>query len=260
MEPVSFKIAGASFLFRVSDTLTEINLTERPISKPMNRLLEHCYAYPHPAVTTDVVVFTIRKNTLSVLLIERRNPPFQGMWALPGGFLEMHEDLETCAKRELQEETGIEGIYLEQLGTFGEPKRDPRERVISVTYFALTPSDHLKPRASSDAAQTAWFPITALPDLAFDHERILRLARQRLVAKLSYTNIALQILPQSFTLSQLQTVYEILLDESLDKRNFRKAILARNIICETGETLRQGNHRPAKTYRSINPSRVEILS
>jgi 8-oxo-dGTP diphosphatase len=222
--------------------------------------LNHCYEYPHPAVTTDVVVFTIRDNALEVLLIQRKNPPFQGMWALPGGFLEMDEDLETCAKRELLEETGIDGVYLEQLGTFGEPQRDPRERVISVTYFALTPSDHLKPRASSDAARTAWFPITGLPELAFDHDRILRLARQRLVAKLSYTNIALQMLPASFTLSQLQTVYEILLNETLDKRNFRKAILARKIIQETGETIRQGNHRPAKTYRSINPSRVEILS
>ncbi|MET0051552.1 MAG: NUDIX hydrolase [Candidatus Thiodiazotropha sp.] len=170
----------------------------------------HCYEYPHPAVTTDVVVFTIRDNALEVLLIQRKNPPFQGMWALPGGFLEMDEDLETCAKRELQEETGIEGVYLEQLGTFGEPQRDPRERVISVTYFALTPSDHLKPQTSSDAARTAWFPFTALPELAFDHDRILSLARQRLVAKLSYTNIALQMLPASFTLSQLQTVYEIL--------------------------------------------------
>ncbi|MET0066163.1 MAG: NUDIX domain-containing protein [Candidatus Thiodiazotropha sp.] len=226
----------------------------------MNTSLEHCYEYPHPAVTTDVVLFSLRDRTLDVLLIQRKNPPFQGMWALPGGFLEMDEDLETCAKRELLEETGIDGVYLEQLGTFGAPQRDPRERVISVTYFALTPSDDLKPEASSDAARTAWFPVTELPELAFDHDRIIRLARQRLVAKLSYTSIALQMLPECFTLSQLQTVYEILLDEPLDKRNFRKSILARNIIQETGETLRQGNHRPAKTYRSINPSRVEFLN
>ncbi|PVV15672.1 MAG: NUDIX hydrolase, partial [gamma proteobacterium symbiont of Ctena orbiculata] len=123
----------------------------------------HCYDYPHPAVTTDVVLFTIRQQTLSVLLIQRANHPFQGMWALPGGFLEIDEDLETCAKRELMEETGITGVYLEQLYTFGNPQRDPRERIISVTYFALSQSDSLSPKASSDAAQAAWFPINELP-------------------------------------------------------------------------------------------------
>lgn len=219
----------------------------------------HCYDYPHPAVTTDVVLFTIRQDALSVLLIQRGNPPCQGMWALPGGFLNIDEDLETCAKRELLEETGVEGVYLEQLYTFGDPKRDPRERVISVTFYALSQSDHLTPKASSDAALTAWFAINQLPELAFDHADIVQLARQRLVSKLGYTTIAFQMLPKSFTLSQLQSVYEILLNESLDKRNFRKGILARNIIKESGEYSRIGNHRPAKTYRVINPSQVEII-
>ena len=219
----------------------------------------YSYDYPHPAVTTDVVLFTIQMRALSVLLIQRKNPPYQGMWALPGGFLNIDEGLESCAKRELREETGIEGVYLEQLGTFGKPDRDPRERVISVTYFALTPSDHLTPKASSDAAETAWFPISQLPDLAFDHAGIIDRARERLVAKLGYTTIAFQMLPDSFTLSQLQSVYEILLNETLDKRNFRKGILARDIIRETGEYSRQGNHRPAKTYQVVNPTRVEII-
>lgn len=225
----------------------------------MSSAQPHCYPYPHPAVTTDVVLFTIRNGVLSVLLIQRANPPFGGMWALPGGFLEIDEDLEYCAQRELLEETGIQGVYLEQLYTFGAPERDPRERVISVTYFALTRSDTLQPRASSDAREAAWFPVSQLPELAFDHAAIVGLARQRLVAKLSYSTIAFQLLPESFTLSQLQAVYEMLLDESLDKRNFRKAMLARNILRETGEFSRTGNHRPAKTYRLINPSRVEII-
>ncbi|MES9940467.1 MAG: NUDIX domain-containing protein [Candidatus Thiodiazotropha sp. 6PLUC2] len=225
----------------------------------MNLQKRYNYDYPHPAVTTDVVLFTIQMNILSVLLIERKNPPFQGMWALPGGFLDIDEDLEACAKRELNEETGIEGVYLEQLGTFGAPLRDPRERVISVTYFALTPSDHLSPKASSDAAKTAWFPINKLPDLAFDHADIIDRARKRLIAKLGYTTIAFQMLPDSFTLSQLQSVYEVLLNENLDKRNFRKGILARNIIRETGEYSRLGNHRPAKNYQVINPTQVEII-
>lgn len=219
----------------------------------------HCYDYPHPAVTTDVVLFTIRQGVLSVLLIQRGNSPYQGMWALPGGFLDIDEDLEACAKRELLEETGIDGVYLEQLYTFGDPQRDPRERVISVTYFALTQSDHLSPEASSDAALTDWFSISELPELAFDHANIIQLAHKRLVSKLGYTTIAFKMLPKSFTLSQLQSVYEILLNQRLDKRNFRKAILTRNIIKETGEYARTGSHRPAKTYQVINPSQVEII-
>ncbi|MGD8909070.1 MAG: NUDIX domain-containing protein [Chromatiales bacterium] len=218
----------------------------------------YCYAYPHPAVTTDVVLFTLHEGELCVLLIERSNMPYQGMWALPGGFLEIAEDLEACAKRELQEETGIEGVYLEQLYTFGAPDRDPRERIISVTYFALTRSDTLQPKAASDAARVAWFAVSELPGLAFDHAEIIQLARQRLVAKLNYSTIAFQLLPKSFTLSQLQSVYEILLDEHLDKRNFRKAMLTRGILRETGKLARSGSHRPAKTYRVVNPTRVEI--
>jgi 8-oxo-dGTP diphosphatase len=220
---------------------------------------QHCYNYPHPAVTTDVVLFTIRHGVLSVLLIHRGNSPYKGMWALPGGFLDIDEDLEACAKRELLEETGIEGVYLEQLYTFGDPQRDPRERVISVTYFALSQSANLSPKASSDAALADWFSISELPELAFDHANIIQLAHNRLVSKLGYTTIAFKMLPKSFTLSQLQSVYEILLNEKLDKRNFRKGILARNIIKETGEYARTGNHRPAKTYRVINPSQVEII-
>jgi 8-oxo-dGTP diphosphatase len=220
---------------------------------------QHCYDYPHPAVTTDVVLFTIRQGVLSVLLIQRGNVPYKGMWALPGGFLDIDEDLEACAKRELLEETGVEGVYLEQLYTFGDLQRDPRERVISVTYFALSQSDNLSPKASSDAALAAWFSICELPELAFDHANIIQMAHKRLVSKLGYTTIAFKMLPKSFTLSQLQSVYEILLNEKLDKRNFRKGMLARNIIKETGEYARTGNHRPAKTYQLINPSQVEII-
>ncbi len=219
----------------------------------------YCYAYPHPAVTTDVVLFTLRDNTLCVLLIERLNEPFRGMWALPGGFLEIDEDLEDCAVRELREETGVEGVYLEQLYTFGAPRRDPRERIISVTYFALARSDSLQPKAASDAARVEWFALTQLPQLAFDHAAIIQSAHRRLVAKLNYSTIAFQLLPESFTLSQLQAVYEILLDEPLDKRNFRKGMLARGILRETGEFVRNGKHRPAKTYRVTDPTRVEII-
>jgi 8-oxo-dGTP diphosphatase len=181
------------------------------------------------------------------------------MWGLPGGFLEISEDLETCAKRELKEETGIDGVYLEQLYTFGDPHRDPRERVISVTYFALVHPSPISPRAGSDANQARWFPRYALPELAFDHARMIELAYQRLVAKLEYSSIAFQFMPNQFTLSQLQTVYEIILNREFDKRNFRKRILAQNLIKATDQYTRSGNHRPARLYRLRNPKRVDIL-
>ncbi len=219
----------------------------------------YCYEYPHPAVTTDVVVFSIRQQRLQLLLIRRAADPYRGHWALPGGFLDIDEDLEACAKRELKEETGISGVFLEQLYTFGTPTRDPRERVISVTYYALVPSARLQVRAASDAAAADWFPLDQLPDLAFDHREIITLAHQRLVAKLNYSTIAFQFMDETFTLSELQSVYEILRQEQLDKRNFRKWILAIDQIEETGELRRDGNHRPARVYRVKHPQRVEII-
>jgi len=220
----------------------------------------HCYDYPRPALTTDVVVFTLREQQLQLLLIRRANPPHAGMWALPGGFLDMGEDLERCAQRELEEETGVSGVYLEQLYSFGKPDRDPRGRVISVAYFALVPEHRLPaPRAASDAAEVAWFPVSKLPPLAFDHGDIIAMAQQRLVAKLAYSSIALQFLAETFTLGELQQVYEIVQGESLDKRNFRKRILALDLIEETGQLRRTGRHRPAREYRIKHPQRMEII-
>jgi len=220
---------------------------------------QHCYQYPHPAVTTDVAVFTIRDQQLTLLLVQRAGEPYQGMWALPGGFLDIDEDLEACAKRELEEETGISGVYLEQLYTFGMPNRDPRERIISVTYYALVPSDRLQLKAASDAADAQWFTLDQMPPLAFDHQQIIALAQSRLAAKLDYSTIAFQFMPETFTLSELQAVYEILLNEHLDKRNFRKKILSLKQIEETGELRRTGNHRPARVYQLKNPERVDII-
>ena len=218
------------------------------------------YPYPHPAVTTDVVVFTIRENRLSILLVKRANPPHQGEWALPGGFLDIDEDLDACAARELEEETGITGVYLEQLYTFGATQRDPRERVISVTYYALVPQDSLAdPRAASDATDVGWYALEDLPALAFDHAQIIEMAHSRLVAKLDYSTIAFQFMPERFTLSELQCVYEALLNQSLDKRNFRKRILSLDLIEETGNLCRTGKHRPAREYRARHPKRVEII-
>lgn len=218
-----------------------------------------CYRYPHPAVTTDVVLFTIREDSVQLLLIERGNEPFKGSWALPGGFVEIDEDLEAGAARELAEETGVENLYFEQLATFGRPGRDPRERVISVAYLALAPETKLAVRAGDDAAAAEWFPVKALPTLAFDHAEIIEIAHQRLVAKLDYSTIAFHLLPETFTLGELQRVYETLVDAEIDKRNFRKWAQALEVIEETGELRRRGSHRPARVYRVIDRERLAFL-
>ncbi len=221
--------------------------------------MSYSYDYPHPAVTTDIVIFTIRQDQLKVLLIKRARPPFQGEWALPGGFVNLDESLEEGARRELEEETGVSGVYLEQLYTFGRPDRDPRERVITVAYYALIPTDTVEIRAASDAEGVSWFSLRELPELAFDHKEILALAHQRLVAKLDYSTIAFQFMPTSFTLSELQQVYELILGEELDKRYFRKRILSLGLVKETGKEKKAGAHRPAKLYRSIHPDRVDVI-
>jgi len=216
-------------------------------------------AYPHPAVTVDIVIFTVRDAQLKLLLIRRAGEPYQGKWALPGGFIHLDETLEDSARRELEEETGVSGVYLEQLYTFGAPDRDPRERVITVAYYALIPSDKLQLRAATDAEAVGWFGMDELPDLAFDHSDIIAMAHQRLVVKLDYSTIAFQFLGRDFTLSELQSVYEIILREELDKRNFRKWALALEQIEETGRERRDGAHRPAKLYRLKEPGTVAII-
>lgn len=221
--------------------------------------MKYHYEHPHPALTTDIVIFTINDDRLKVLLIRRAGEPFTENWALPGGFVGIDEDLEAAAVRELAEETGVTGVYLEQLYTFGRPDRDPRERVITVAYYALVPIDRLNVRASSDAREVGWFACDQLPDLAFDHTDIVGLAHKRLAAKLDYSTIALQFMPNRFTLSELQKVYEIIQGGRLDKRNFRKRLLAYGCLKETGEQRRNGNHRPARLYTTMAPGRVEFL-
>lgn len=211
----------------------------------------YCYEYPRPAVTVDIILFTFAENDLKVLLIERKHDPFAATWALPGGFVEIDEDLEDAALRELAEETNVTEVYLEQLYTFGEPGRDPRTRVITVAYFALLSNDQvarLQIQGASDATHARWWSMYGLPPLAFDHDRILQYALQRLRWKLEWTALGFLLLPKEFTLSELQKVYETVLNEPLDKRNFRRKILATDVLEETGN-IREGDHRPAKLYR-----------
>ena len=205
--------------------------------------------YERPSVTVDVVILTVRSGRLEVLLIKRKRWPFEGMWAIPGGFVTPDESLEDAAKRELAEETGVHDVYLEQLYTFGDPGRDPRTRVITVVYYALMRTERLRIQAADDAADAGWYSLFDLPPLAFDHRKILDYTVARLQGKLEYTTIGFQLLASEFTLSELQAVYEAILNRPLDKRNFRRKVLQTGILEATEHTRRDGQHRPARCYR-----------
>ena len=200
-------------------------------------------------VTVDLVIFALREGELHVLLIQRGVPPFEGRWALPGGFVAPGESLEDAARRELGEETGVRDVYLEQLYTFGEPGRDPRGRVITVAYYALMTGEAATPVAGTDAGAARWVPARNHPPLAFDHEQILDYALERLANKLEYTTVGFQLLPKKFTLSHLQRVYEAVLGRPLDKRNFRRKIALLGILKPLEEWAQEGPSRPAQLFR-----------
>lgn len=212
--------------------------------------------YFRPSVAVDLVVFTAVKDQLQVLLVQRKDWPFKGRWALPGGFVREHEGLMAAAQRELEEETGVSDVYLEQLRAFGDPDRDPRTRVITVAFYALILSERLKMQASGDAGEVRWWSIYELPELAFDHDTILDLALTRLRNQIMTTRVAFRLLPEKFTLTEIQKLYEIILGKALDKRNFRKKILSTGVVLETSETVLKGRHRPARLFR-FNPEAEE---
>ena len=210
----------------------------------------YTYEYPRPALTVDCVIFGLdQSHELRVLLIKRKHEPFQSHWALPGGFVEMDEDLDTAAKRELEEETGVTNVFIEQLYTFGAPQRDPRGRVVSVAYYALVNLNEHQPKGADDAEEAAWHKVFALPEnLAFDHQQVLQMAIQRLQAKVRYQPIGFGLLPAQFTLSMLQKLYEIILNRPLNKRNFRTKMLKMGIL-EQVERQKAVAHRPAFLYK-----------
>ena len=201
-------------------------------------------------VTVDIVIFTVQSGTLKVLLVKRAIPPFKGQFAIPGGFVHEEESLDDAALRELREETGVTDVYLEQLYSFGDPERDPRDRVITVAYFALISADRTPLAAGSDAIEAGWWPVAELPSLAFDHASILGYALERLRNKLEYTTVGFQLLPTQFTLTELQAVYEAILDKKLDKRNFRRKISVLKIL-KPERDYRRGGQRPARLYRFV---------
>lgn len=211
--------------------------------------MSHTYQYERPALTTDCVVFGLDEDDLKILLIQRDIAPFEGEWALPGGFIRVGESLDDCARRELEEETGLKNIFLEQLYSYGEPDRDPREHVVTIAYYALVNLIEHAPKAATDARNAAWFALDDLPELAFDHDLILAKALERLRGKVRYQPIGFELLPEKFTLSQLQSLYEIILETKIDKRNFRKKVIKLGILIETGEVEQDVAHRAARLYR-----------
>jgi 8-oxo-dGTP diphosphatase len=221
--------------------------------------MQHTYQYPRAALTVDCVVFGYDEGELKVLLIERGLDPFKGRWALPGGFVRVDETLEQAARRELAEETGLKDVFLEQLYTFGDVERDPRERVVSVAYYALVKLSEHEARAATDAANAEWFPVSKTPKLAFDHADILATALARLKGKVRYEPIGFELLPPRFTLSQLQHLYEAVLRTDLDKRNFRKKVLSLGLLVPLKETRMAGPHRPAQLFR-FNSERYRKLA
>lgn len=204
--------------------------------------------YETPLVTVDIVLLTVSENRLKVLLIQRKGAPYEHMWALPGGFIRTGETLEESASRRLLEETNVDNIYLDQLRAFGKPGRDPRARVITVAYYALVSSEKLKLEAHANAEDVGWFCVTEMPELGFDHSEIIDTALREMKHQLENSEIAFQLLPKKFTLTELQRVYELILEKQLDKRNFRKKILASGHLRDLGETKMDGYHRPAQLY------------
>ena len=210
------------------------------------------------AVAVDVVLFTIQDKTLKVLLVRRRSVPYRGRWALPGGIVEAEESIDAAALRELQEETNINNVYLEQLYTFGEPSRDPRGRVMTVAYYALVNWQQFQLKARQRVSEASWFPVTKLPELAFDHRRIVDYALERLRNKINYTTVGFQLLPKEFTLTELQSAYEVILGQRLDKRNFRRKMLQLGILKGMRAFQANGRQRPARLYTFTEPKVIKL--
>ena len=208
--------------------------------------LKYHYKYPHPSVTTDCVIFGFDGTRLNVLLIERGIAPYKGRWAFPGGFLKMDENAETGALRELYEETGLKTAYVRQFHTFSDPNRDPRERVITIAYYALVRISEVK--GGDDAAKAEWFPIDKIPALAFDHDQILRVATSELRRQIHFEPIGFELLPEKFTMTQLQHLYEAILGVKFDRRNFYNKMLKLGILTQLDETVAMPNKKEAYLY------------
>lgn len=210
-------------------------------------------------LAVDAIVFGYHKQKLQILLVQQKYGTMKGKWVLVGGFVQNEEGLEAAVRRELMEEAGIKVDYLEQLYTFGDDvERDPRFRVVSVAYFSLVNPKHFTLKADTDASDAAWFAIDELPDLGYDHKDIIKVARQRLIAKLSYQPIGFDLLAKEFAFSELETLYSTLLNKNIDRRNFRKKILSFGFVEDTGKMQARSTGRPAKIFR-FNKTKYDQL-
>ena len=217
---------------------------------------QFCYRYPHPAVTADCVIFGFDGISIKVLLIERGIEPFKGKWALPGGFMNIDETADECALRELEEETGLKNVTAEQFYTFTEVNRDPRERVITVAYYSLVKLADVK--GGDDAAAAKWFPLDEVPPLAFDHDRILRMATVRLKERICFEPVGFELLPEIFTMPELQNLYEAILRVRFDRRNFYNKMLKLGILAEAEPRPADAPSRTPTKYR-FNPEKYAEL-
>lgn len=211
-----------------------------------NEGLKYSYKYPHPSVTTDCVIFGFDGVKLKVLLVERGMAPYKGRWAFPGGFLNMDESAEEGALRELKEETGLEGAYIRQFHTFSNPQRDPRERVITIAYYALVRMQEVK--GGDDASDARWFALDEVPPLAFDHDQILRKAEKTLRQQIHFEPVGFELLPEKFTIKQLQNLYEAILDMRFDRRNFYNKMRRLGMLELTGDTANPSQRREANLF------------
>lgn len=207
----------------------------------------YCYKYPHPSVTADCVIFGFDGVSIKVLLIQRGIEPYKGKWAFPGGFMQIDETVEECARRELEEETGLKNASVEQFYTFSDVNRDPRERVITVAHYALVRLSEVK--GGDDAASAQWFAESEIPSLAFDHDRILRMARNCLKERICFEPIGFELLPEVFTMSELQNLYEAILEVKFDRRNFYNKMLKLGILTEAEPRAEQASRRTPTKYR-----------
>ena len=221
-----------------------------------NEGLKYSYKYPHPSVTTDCVIFGFDGVKLRVLLVERGMAPYKGRWAFPGGFLNMDESAEEGALRELKEETGLEGAYIRQFHTFSDPQRDPRERVITIAYYALVRMQEVK--GGDDASDARWFALDEVPPLAFDHDQILRKAEKTLRQQIHFEPVGFELLPEKFTIKQLQNLYEAILDMRFDRRNFYNKMRRLGMLELTGDTANPSQRREANLF-SFNAKKYAEL-
>lgn len=225
----------------------------------MKNKVKYHYEFERPALTSDCAIFGFDGTDLKLLLIERQKGPFKGKWALPGGFVQIHETTEESALRVLHEKAGIKNVFIEQLYTFSDPDRDPRERIVSVAYYALVNNHQLELVAGRDTTRAEWYDVKHLPKLAFDHNKIVKTAIERLQGKVSYQPIGFELLDEKFTLFQLQALYEAILGTGIDKRNFRKKILGMGLLKPLDEHEQNVGRRPAQ-YFSFDDKAYKKLS